>query len=151
MTIKNFKSAKFVTKNVIQTSVSCYDDSKQCGYSFDVNKRVKDIDEFISLYVDQRKKFWNHCNMGTWSAESDVGYKNLIGVIKSGVYSFKTHEFKTFHKEHATGACCDQELMLCNFTNTCKTCGSDYNSSGQLLADRSLWGEETGEHWSECI
>jgi hypothetical protein len=25
-------------------------------------------------------------------------------------------------------------------------CGREYNSSGQLLAARYLWGEETGEH-----
>lgn len=28
----------------------------------------------------------------------------------------------------------------------CDKCGREYNSSGQLLADRSQWGEETGEH-----
>lgn len=31
------------------------------------------------------------------------------------------------------------------FTNTCE-CGRDYNWSGHLLASRSQWGEETGEH-----
>ena len=28
----------------------------------------------------------------------------------------------------------------------CDRCGREYNASGQLLADRSQWGEETGEH-----
>lgn len=28
----------------------------------------------------------------------------------------------------------------------CDKCGREYNSSGQLLADRSQWGCETGEH-----
>lgn len=28
----------------------------------------------------------------------------------------------------------------------CDKCGREYNSSGQLLADRSQWGSETGEH-----
>ena len=27
----------------------------------------------------------------------------------------------------------------------CGKCGRDYNSAGQQLADRSQWGEETGE------
>lgn len=27
----------------------------------------------------------------------------------------------------------------------CEDCGRSYTSSGQLLADRSQWGEETGE------
>ena len=29
---------------------------------------------------------------------------------------------------------------------SCDKCGADYNSGGQRLADRSQWGEETGEH-----
>lgn len=28
----------------------------------------------------------------------------------------------------------------------CDRCGREYNSSGQLLADRSQWGVETDEH-----
>lgn len=28
----------------------------------------------------------------------------------------------------------------------CEKCGREYNSSGQLLAPREQWGEETGEH-----
>ena len=43
------------------------------------------------------------------------------------------------------------EVVCDNFTNTCEWCGADYNSFGQKLAPRSQWGEETGEHWSECI
>lgn len=41
--------------------------------------------------------------------------------------------------------CCGQEFYLDCFTNTCSECGADYNSSGQMLAPRSQWGEETGE------
>lgn len=44
---------------------------------------------------------------------------------------------------------CGEELECHNFTNTCK-CGKDYNFAGQQLASRDQWGEETGEHWSEC-
>jgi len=47
--------------------------------------------------------------------------------------------------------CCGHDLACPNFTNTCGTCGADYNSAGSKLAPRSQWGEETGEHWSECI
>lgn len=50
----------------------------------------------------------------------------------------------------AIGKCdCGCKVALWNFTNTCD-CGIDYNSSGQKLAPRSQWGQETGEHWSEC-
>lgn len=48
------------------------------------------------------------------------------------------------------GQCeCGHKLSLMEFTNTC-ACGRDYNSCGTLLAPREQWGEETGEHWSEC-
>jgi hypothetical protein len=40
---------------------------------------------------------------------------------------------------------CGARVDLCGFTNACE-CHRDYNRSGQLLADRSQWGEETGEH-----
>ena len=45
---------------------------------------------------------------------------------------------------------CGETVECSAFTNTCE-CGRDYNWSGQLLAPRSQWGEETGEHWSDCI
>lgn len=52
--------------------------------------------------------------------------------------------------EPAIAKCsCGSKVTLEHFTNTCE-CGRDYNTSGQLLAPREQWGEETGEHWSEC-
>lgn len=50
----------------------------------------------------------------------------------------------------AVGECpCGAHVELAHFTNTCE-CGRDYNGSGQELAPREQWGEETGEHWTEC-
>jgi len=43
---------------------------------------------------------------------------------------------------------CGAEVLCYGFTNTCD-CGCDYNMSGQQLASRSQWGEETGEHPAE--
>lgn len=45
---------------------------------------------------------------------------------------------------------CGETLVCYGFTNTC-SCGRDYNMSGQLLADRSQWGEETGESVSDIL
>lgn len=43
------------------------------------------------------------------------------------------------------------EILLCmTNTNTCD-CGADYNMSGQILAPRSQWGEETGESVSDIL
>ncbi len=47
--------------------------------------------------------------------------------------------------------CCGEELVCARFTNTCSNCGSDFNMSGELLADRSQWGEETGESVSDIL
>lgn len=45
---------------------------------------------------------------------------------------------------------CGCKIECHSFTNTCDRCDADYNFSGQRLAPRSQWGEETGEHWSDC-
>jgi hypothetical protein len=47
---------------------------------------------------------------------------------------------------------CGNEVWLTMImTNTCDRCHRDYNISGQLLADRSQWGEETGETASDIL
>lgn len=45
---------------------------------------------------------------------------------------------------------CGQEVLCMNFTNTCD-CGADYNMSGQQLAPREQWGEETGESVGDIL
>lgn len=59
-------------------------------------------------------------------------------------------EFSTWKKVYPVVKCCGVNVPCMNFTNTCNTCGSDYNFNGELLAPRSHWGEETGEIWEEC-
>lgn len=74
------------------------------------------------------------------------GVVNGYPVVDRGVQRFVNR-----YTEPAVGICdvCGREVTLSAFTNTCR-CGADYNASGQRLAPRSQWGEETGEHWSEC-
>lgn len=43
------------------------------------------------------------------------------------------------------GARLDMEGLRPGSDVECDRCGREYNSAGQLLADRSQWGEETGE------
>ena len=55
------------------------------------------------------------------------------------------------YREPAVGLCeCGRKVALEGFTNPCD-CGRDYNMSGQMLAPREQWGEETGEAWYECL
>ena len=54
------------------------------------------------------------------------------------------------YREPAVGQCdCGAHVTLQGFTNTCDRCGADYNMSGNRLADRAQWGEETGEHLAD--
>lgn len=57
----------------------------------------------------------------------------------------------SYKRRVLTATCCRTSFELRNFTNTCPECGADYNSAGQLLGPREFWGEETGEHPTECI
>jgi len=57
------------------------------------------------------------------------------------------------YTEPAVGKCevCNSLVTLDGFTNTCDDCETDYNSSGQRLAPRSQWGEETGESLGDIL
>lgn len=68
-------------------------------------------------------------------------------VVDDGIESWEAN-----YTEPAVGLCdhCGCEVSLGHFTNTCHDCGADYSMSGDRLASRSQWGEETGEHWSDC-
>jgi|CZKU01.1.fsa_nt_gi hypothetical protein len=69
-----------------------------------------------------------------------------LALVRSVVES--VHDYT----EHAVGACevCGREVVLYGFTNACD-CGADYNASGQLLAPRECWGEETGESLADIL
>jgi hypothetical protein len=61
---------------------------------------------------------------------------------------YSTTDWK-MNKTKIVKCSCGKELPCDNFTNTC-SCGNDYNFNGSMLAPRSQWGEETGEHWTDC-
>lgn len=67
--------------------------------------------------------------------------------VRRGVLRYHTQSFV----EDGSGTCvCGSSVVLHEaWTNTCSSCGSEYNGHGQLLADRSRWGEETGESVAE--
>lgn len=59
------------------------------------------------------------------------------------------------YRDHQTGefaVCkceCGAEVELHDsWSNDCHKCGREYNMSGQELAPRNQWGEETGEKFS---
>jgi len=60
--------------------------------------------------------------------------------------------YRNVYTEPAVLKCdCGAHMSLDGFTNTCDGCSADYNMSGQRLALRSQWGEETGEYLSDIL
>ena len=123
------------------------------NFHFSVVGKIKNLNHFKELYLKEREKMTCNENCfvdGIYDKTKDYGYLNLLKILESGSYQIKEFDYDYTHRIPATLKCCDVWMELSRFTNTCSKCGTDYNSSGQQLADRSLWGEETGEHWSEC-
>lgn len=88
---------------------------------------------------------------GKVTPDNPCAAKNLAACLAGGAFDRRIES--RLHRWHTSrvGRCqCGEKVYLDSFTNTCDRCGADYNSSGQLLAPREQWGEETGEHWSEC-
>jgi uncharacterized CHY-type Zn-finger protein len=102
------------------------------GFSFECDKDGK-VD--VKSLNPAALKNYNGCINGTFE------------VVDNGVA-----EYTSRYRHPSVIRCidCRHEVTLGNFTNTCE-CGADYNNSGSKLVDRRLWGEETGEHWTECI
>lgn len=78
----------------------------------------------------------------------------LLGVTADGQRIVSRGVRKHVHtwREDAIGLCdCGNEVVLDGFTCTCEKCGADYNQSGQRLAPREQWGEETGEYLADIL
>ena len=109
-----------------------YADQPGGGFSFpsDMHGTVD-----ASKLSDAAKENLLACALGTVKTQSGP-----VKMIDMGV-----ERFEHSYWEPAVGQCsCGLEVYLDGFTNTCE-CGADYNMSGQLLAPREQWGEETGE------
>ncbi len=102
-----------------------------CGYSFPC-----DADGNVIIAADNgaARENYRFCTTG---AED---------VIDNGI---KRREYS--YRKAAVGKCvCGGKVSLDSFTNGCQ-CGRDYNMSGQELAPRNHWGEETGESYSDIV
>ena len=76
-------------------------------------------------------------------------YQKCINDVRN-VRDLGIQSFFNRYKEPGELRCdCGESVYLDGFTNTCDKCDADYNSSGQRLAPRCQWGEETGEHWAD--
>lgn len=78
-----------------------------------------------------------------------TSYEELDKVYKQYNKLLSDNEFWKLLKSPFVKCNCGRMVDCSNFTNTCP-CGRDFNFSGTELAPRDQWGEETGEHWTEC-
>lgn len=119
--------------------------------------------------TDYTLNFWFEGHIGTWgysfaceadgtlrpfnNPDAEANYNLCLGgdvrgtkVVAGGLQG-RPYRYKVA----ASGTCdCGRRLELPGFTNTCE-CGKDYNSSGQELAPRSQWGNDTNEHLSDIL
>jgi hypothetical protein len=77
--------------------------------------------------------------------------KSSLAQCRAGTVKPYVEKREKSYRQPSIGECqCGREVYLDRFTNSCD-CGRDYNSAGQQLADRSQWGEETGETASDIL
>ncbi len=78
--------------------------------------------------------------------QEPIHHRDVVHIDNDG------REYVNNWVECAIGKCdCGAHVDLDGFTCTCERCGTDYNQSGQRLAPREQWGEETGEHLSDIL
>jgi len=107
-------------------------DSPGSGFSFPCNERGVVDDTALATAGREKLRQWLD---GTYD------------VVALGV-----REYRHRYHQPAVGECvCGARVELDGFTNTCDRCGRDYNASGQLLAPRECWGEETGESLADIL
>jgi hypothetical protein len=93
----------------------------------------------------QRKRRVGYCTECSWQGNSDDQPDIQWGL------AMDCPVCKGLARSHIEVKCCGHWMDSSGFTNTCEHCDSDYNWAGDLLADRSQWGEETGEHISDIL
>ena len=148
--MSNYKKAYIATR-IQKTTVMEHEFEGLCDFDINGGDYSSCISLFSKEYIKSRKQIFEDMDWGKWTKESDMGFQNYLKVLDSGEYKLHYYENEFSYRVPAQIKCCDEWLSLGKFTNTCGSCGCDYNGSGQLLAARKYWGEETGEHWSECV
>lgn len=127
--LKNFTPRKLVETTQYELVFRLEDD---CGSTF-----AFECDESGNVCRDTLPELALH-NLDLCLKSEVDGYAVRHGVIRSHEQSYV---------EDGSGECiCGRHVAITrSWANACGGCGREYNGSGQLLADRSCWGEETGE------
>jgi hypothetical protein len=85
---------------------------------------------------------------------AEANLQKLLTDGMGGTYTSKP-EVRTWKHSYTIAAqwrCdCGAIVYIAGRDETCERCGADYNASGQRLAPRSQWGEETGETYGDIV
>lgn len=127
--LKNFVPRKAVETTLYELVFRVEDG---CGSAF-----AFECDEHGHVFRDRLPTLALHNLKLCLQGELD-GYTVRLGVVRSYTQS---------HVEDGGGRCvCGRHVGITrSWANAYEGCGREYNGSGQLLTDRSFWGEETGE------
>jgi hypothetical protein len=113
-------------------------------YSHDYHWKGQHLHDGFSFPCDKNG------NLQELNPAAEANYRMCLisdDLIDNGIVPY-THSWI----EDAQARClCGHTIFLGSFTNTCEKCGRDYNMSGQELAPRRFWGEETGETPDEIL
>tara|TARA_B000000557_G_scaffold224132_1_gene193607 strand:- start:565 stop:1017 length:453 start_codon:yes stop_codon:yes gene_type:complete len=134
-----------------RTSYMSHDFENICNFEIQGGDYSESIRVFNKEYIASRKQLFKDMKLGKWKEENDIGYQNYLKVLESGEWKLGYYENEFNYRVPAQIKCCNKWLSLDSFTNTCKHCNTDYSGSGELLAPRHFWGEETGAYWSGCL
>ena len=96
-----------------------------------------ECDEHGHIYRDRLPRLALH-NLDLCLQGEVDGYTVRRGVVRSHIQSY-------IADGGGTCVCGAHVTLHSSWANSCEGCGREYNSFGQLLADRAFWGEETGE------
>lgn len=89
------------------------------------------------------------------SSEKSEAYEKAMKALQSGeVDDNGVQERRWTYRVPGVISCdrCAHQVDIDDsWLNTCPHCGADYDGSGNLLAPRSQWGEETGESLADIL
>lgn len=119
-------------REVVERGIAFYwKDQPTAGFHFDCDEDFNPCFTSIPSQIN-----YEHCCDGTYDVTGPF------------------HETQTRRVWVPAQARCDCGATVYlhrSLTNYCDKCDREYNASGQLLADRSQWGDDTGESVSDIL
>lgn len=91
-----------------------------------------------------------HGKVSPLTSVGKENYEMCLALEAEGKVRRELRRFENHYWEPAVILCnhCKKEVELrSSWANSCPECGVEYNGSGQELAPREFWGEETGERF----